>query len=602
MAGSSYTARSRQFRRWLARLNQVKAPPWAETPRFRAVLVWGLLMASTGLLAINLFHLQVIKAPVLKAIAQQQQVIQVRPFIPRRSIVDRVGTVLALDRPVFTLFAHPKLFQESKTAIAEKLAPILGHPVAELVKKFDQQESGIRLEYALTEDVADRIDDLRLDGLEMLQHQERLYPHQELAADIIGYVNDEHRGQAGIELSQQTLLDRTEKAMQLRRMGDGSIMPDLVPGGFLSVDDLHLQLTIDSRLQRIVERALKQQVQAFNAKRGTVIIMDVRDGSLLALVNTPTFDPNQYYKAPIERLKNWAISDLYEPGSTFKPINVAVALEAGTINPDTVFDVPGEISREGWPIVGGAGGGSMSVGDIVALSNNVGMVFITETMKPEAYYKGLKRIGIGELTGIDLPSETAGQFADQQSFVASSIVPATVSFGQGFSLTPVQLAQLTSAIANGGKLMTPHLVQGLYDSKGRLYWQPKLPVKQVFSAKTSKALLPMMERVVDEGTGKAAQLDGYRVGGKTGTAQKATAGGGYSEHAFITSFVGVLPIEDPRYVIVAVIDEPQGDNVYGGTVAAPIVKTIMEELVTLGGLPPSAIPKGEAADSSEEDY
>ncbi|MGI0487653.1 peptidoglycan D,D-transpeptidase FtsI family protein [Pantanalinema rosaneae CENA516] len=602
MGGSSYTARSRQFRRWLARLNQVKAPPWAETPRFRAVLVWGMLMVSTGLLTINLFHLQVLKAPVLRTIAQQQQVVQVRPFIPRRSIVDRIGTVLALDRPVYNLFAHPALFKESNTAIAEKVAPILGRPVAELVKQFEQRETGIRLEYAITEDVADRIADLRLDGLEMIQHQERLYPHQELAADIIGYVNDEHRGQSGVELSQQPLLDRTEKAMQLRRMGDGSIMPDLVPGGFLSVDDLHLQLTIDSRLQRIVERALKQQVQAFNAKRGTVIVMDVRDGSLLALVNAPTFDPNKYYTAPIERLKNWAISDLYEPGSTFKPINVAVALEAGTITPDTVFGVPGEISVEGWPIVGGAGGGSMSIGDIVALSNNVGMVFIAETMKPEVFYKGLKNIGIGELTGIDLPSETAGQFADQQSFVASRIIPATVSFGQGFSLTPVQLAQLTSAICNGGKLMTPHVVQGLYDSKGRLYWKPKLQVKQVFSAKTSQALLPMMERVIDDGTGKAAQLDGYRVGGKTGTAQKATAGGGYSEHAFITSFVGVLPIDEPRYVIVAVIDEPQGDNVYGGTVAAPIVKTIMEELVTLGGLPPSAVPSPKQTDSTEEDY
>jgi cell division protein FtsI (penicillin-binding protein 3) len=559
-------------------------------------------MAGTGLLAINLFYLQVIKAPVLSSIAQQQQVVQVRPFIPRRPIVDRVGTMLALDRPVFTLFAHPKLFKESNTAIAEKLSPILGHPVAELVKKFDQQDSGIRLEYALNEDVADRIDDLRLDGLEMIQHQERLYPHQELAADIIGYVNDEHRGQAGIELSQQTLLDRTEKAMQLRRMGDGSIMPDLVPGGFLSVDDLHLQLTIDSRLQRIVERALKQQVKAFNAKRGTVIIMDVRDGSLLTLVNTPTFDPNQYYKAPIERLKNWAISDLYEPGSTFKPVNVALALEAKTITPDTVFEVEGEISVDGWPIVGGSGGGSMSVGDIVAQSNNVGMVHIVETMKPEEYYRRLKQIGIGEATGIDLPSEAAGQFADQKAFVEARIIPATVAFGQGFSLTPIQLAQLNSAIANGGKLITPHLVQGLYDSKGRLYWKPTLSVKQVFSPNTSKAILPMMERVVDEGTGKAAQLEGYRVGGKTGTAQKATAGGGYSEHAFITSFVGVLPIDDPRYVIVAVVDEPQGDNVYGGTVAAPIVKTIMEELVTLGGIPPSSIPKAEEATTSEEDY
>lgn len=549
-------------------------------------------MGGMVLLAGNLFYVQVRQSSVLHKIAQDRQSYALQPFVPRRSIVDRNGTVLALDRPAFMLYAHPKLFKESAQAIAEKLAPILNQPVPALLKTFREDESGLRIADKLSENAADHIIDLQVDGLELIERRERLYPQQQQAADVVGFVNTEHKGQAGIELSQQNLLERHTKEIRLSRMGNGSPMPDQVPAGFMNLDDLQLQLTIDLRLQRVAQQALQKQVKAFGAKRGTVIVMDARDGALLALATDPTYDPNQYSRFPFDRFKIWGVTDLYEPGSTFKPINVAIALETGAIQPNDLFNDVGQIFIDQWTIqnfdFSAAGGrGSINVTDIIKYSSNVGMVRIVQQMKASLYYTWLKKIGLGSTTGIDLPSEAAGQIKDRQTFTQSPIEPATTAFGQGFSLTPIQLAQMHGSLANGGKLVTPHVLRGLYDSKGQLYWQPSLPPpKQVFSLKTTQAVLLMMEQVVQKGTAKNAQIPDYRIAGKTGTAQKAGGGGGYGGGK-VTSFVGIVPVNAPRYVVIAVVDEPQGGDAFGATVAAPIVKTVMEALISLEKIPPS---------------
>ncbi len=589
------SARSRKQRPRFALL-----PAWIHSPQFRAGLVWAILMTGTGLLAINLFYVQIVKGPALRAVARGNQVTVLRPFVPRRDIVDRAGNVLALDRPVYTLYAHPKLFKEEKSAIAEKLAPILNRSAVSIAKQFDEGESGIRIEYALVEDTQSRIHDLRIDGLELVQNQQRLYPYKEVAADIVGYVNADHQGQAGLELSQQNVLQRTTEPVPLRQMGDGSVMPDKIPSGFLNLDDLQLRLTIDTRLQRVIQPILKKQVSAVNAKRGVVIVMDPHTGELLSLVSEPSYDPNEYFKANPERFKTWAITDLYEPGSTFKPINVAIALEAKVATPDTVLDDSSQITVDGWPIQGGMGGSS-TVTEILVNSSNPGMVHLVDLLKPDVYYQWLRRLGLGGTTGIDLPAEMAGQFRNRKTFIETRIERAVTAFGQGFSLTPIQLIQLHAAIANGGKLVTPHVVQGLYTSKGQLYWKPNLrPARQVFSTATTKALLTMMEGAVQEGTGKAAQLPGYRVAGKTGTSQKANGMGGYSESAYVTSFVSMFPADKPQYVILTVIDEPAGGG-YGGTVAAPVSKEVMRAIANLRNIAPSSpVEKAEAGEESGE--
>lgn len=564
----------------------------SRTPRFRLLLVWGVMIAGGVGLLINLYRLQVSQARVLEEKARQQQMVYLRPFVPRRPIVDRNGNVLAVDRPVYTLYAHPKLFKRSKQQMAAVLAPILDKKSTDLEKLFNRKQSGIRVSYTLTEEVADQIARLQADGLELIQQYSRLYPQQDLASDVVGYVDVDHRGQAGLEYSQQNLLERAVRTIRLSRAGNGALMPDHVPEGFLHFDDLRLQLTLDSRLQRAARFALKQKIQEFSAKRGTVIVMDARDGSLLALASEPTYNPNQYFKFDVGLFKNWALADLYEPGSTFKPLNVAIALEAGAIQPDSQFNDTGRIQIGKWSIANydfesRGGRGLLSVTQILEHSSNIGMVRIIQQMKPAVYYSWLERLGLGKKVTIDLPFEAPGQIKGQQEFTETPVEAATTAFGQGFSITPLQLAQMHATLANGGKLVTPHVVQGLFNSKGQLYWQPHLSApRPIFSPTTTQTVLKMMENVVSEGTGKNAQISGYRVAGKTGTAQKASPTGGYYTNAKITSFVGIFPVESPRYVVVAVVDEPKG-NAFGSTVAAPIVKSVLEALIAIERIPPS---------------
>ena len=428
-----------------------------------------------------------------------------------------------------------------------------------------------------------------VDGLELIQHSQRLYPQKELVAEVVGYVDGESKGQAGIEYSQQNLLERSMETVQFRRLIKGVMVPDKLTRGFLQLDDLSLYLTIDSPLQRAVRKILKKQLEEYEAKRGTVIVMDATDGSILSLVSEPSYNPNQYYNYDVTLFKNWAVTDVYEPGSTFKPINVALALEVEAIEEDSIFYDTGRMRFDRWSIFNSAGGGgARTVTEIIQHSSNIGMVKIVEQMPRAVFYDGLKRLELDNITGTDLPFEAANILKGRNQFLMVPVEAATTAFGQGFSLTPLKLAQLHAALANGGKLVTPHVVRGLFDSKGQPYWQLPMPEpKQVFSADTTTKVLAMMEKVVESGTGRRARLRGYRIAGKTGTAQKASDTGGYSKDARITSFVGILPVESPRYVVLAVIDEPIKGT--GGKVAAPVVKSVIKSLINIEQIPPSSV-------------
>lgn len=558
----------------------------------RLFIVWGVLIAAGVGLAANLYQLQLVRGPKLTQRARNQQMVNLRPFMPRRPVLDRNKDLLAIDRPVYTLYAHPKLFEKSNQEMAELLAPILNKDATELKKKFDAKKSGITLDSALAEELADRISSLHLNGFELIQKYSRFYPQQDLAAEIVGYVNVDRRGQAGVEYSQEKLLERSVQTMRLSRAGNGALMPDHAPDGFLNFDDLRLQLTIDSRLQRIARFALKEQMKKYRAQRGGVIVMDAWDGSILALVAQPTYNPNEYSKADISLFKNWLVADLYEPGSTFKPLNVAIGLETGIIKPEDVFNDPGYIQVADRTINNAENKryGRINIAQILQHSSNIGMVQMIQRLQPSVYYGWLERLGLAQSVDTDLPFVVNSQLKGQEAFLATPVEPATASFGQGFSLTPLQLVQMHSALANGGRLVAPHVVRALIDSKGQVHYTPNRPVpRQIFSTATAHKVVEMMETVVDDGTGKASQISGYRIAGKTGTAQKASASGGYISGAKITSFVGILPVESPRYVVLALVDEPRGANAFGGTVAAPIVKAVMEALITIEQIPPSKV-------------
>ncbi|MGL5081636.1 MAG: peptidoglycan D,D-transpeptidase FtsI family protein [Microcoleaceae cyanobacterium] len=564
----------------------------------RLQMVWLVLLIGTIGLGANLFRLQVIRGPSLKQQAASQQSQRSQPFVPRRPISDANGNLLAIDQIAYTLYAHPKLFKQPAPEIADRLAPVLVEDDAtsastgELLAKFGLAESGIKITESMPEAIANRIMNLGIDGLELIQHRQRLYPQEEVVADIIGYVDNESKGQAGVEYSQQDMLERTMPSLQFQRAADGTWVPTQLASGYVQLDDLELRLTLDTRLQRVVRSVLHKHVEKHQAKRGTVIVMDAEDGSILALANDPSYNPNRYYEASIDRFKNWALSDLYEPGSTFKPINVALALEAGAIQTDTTVYDEGSIRMGKWIIQNAdytyAGPrGTLSIREVLKYSSNIGMVRIMQKLDPDVYYEGLRRLGLGELMGLDLPFEVSSTLKSRGQFTNVEVESATVAFGQGLSVTPLKLVQLMAVLANGGKLVTPHVVKGLHDSKGQLYWQLSLPEpRQVFSSQTTNTVLNMMETSVDAGTGQEAQIPGYRIAGKTGTAQKVVgSSGSYSKSAKITSFVGILSVDNPRYVVLAVIDEPESGS--GGTVAAPIVKEVMEGLIGIKQIPPS---------------
>lgn len=574
-------------------LSHLRLPAWAYTHKFRLFLVWGILLAGAIGLLINLVRIQVVQGEVLQQRALEQQQTLLEPPVSRRPIVDRMNNAIAIDSPLYTLYAHPRMFSGTPQEIAEQLSPVLKQPVDVLLSAFSEGETGLIIDRDLSETQATAIRGLRLDGLDLLPRQQREYPQGQLFASVTGYVDTEGNGQAGLELDYEEKLKQVVTGRWLNRTGAGDLVATQVPKDLIHKDGLRLQLTLDSRLQRTIQEKLTAQISEYGAKRGAVMVMDARDGSLLALAQSPTYDPNKYYEADVDLFRSWVVTDLYEPGSTFKPINVAIALEAGGITADqTVYD-EGRIQIGEWPIENfdyssRGGRGPITIEDVLTYSSNVGMVHIMEQLSAEEYYDWLTWAGFNRLMGTDLPSEVSPVIKDREQFVGSRIEPATASFGQGLSLTPIKLLQLHGALANGGKLVVPHVVRGLVDPSGDTAWQPNRPsARPIFSPETAQAVVNMMETVVRDGTGKPAQIPGYRIAGKTGTAQKASPYGGYYENAKITSFVGIIPVDNPRYVVLAVVDEPQGDNAFGSTVAAPLVKSAMETLITIEGIAPS---------------
>ena len=587
-----------------------------QTLLLRLFLIWGVLVAGAIGLTVRLYYLQIInpiivyeqapKGKRLTQIARDQQTAKLSFYIPRRQIVDRDQNVLATDRITYTLYVHPYLFKRNSQPvpaeeIARELSNILGNKTPEeFLTMFKKQEWGIRLAGDLPESVREKIAAMQIDGLDLKQNYSRFYPHREMAAEVTGYVNlDSSRTpQAGVEYTQNKLLEREPISWKMKRSFSNN-KAVFHPGDLkrsqqmFNFDDLRLQLTIDLRLQQIARNALQKQMKEYKAKRGTVIVMDVRDGAIAALVSEPTYDPNTYYKySDFSVFKNWAVTDLYEPGSTFKPINIALALDAGVISPDDTFDDTGEIQIKDAVVRNhdfekkGARG-ELTLSEILQYSSNVGMIKVMRRIDPLDYYRDLQKLGVEDKVEFDIPGYTTGRLKNEVEFTVREIEPATTAFGQGFSLTPLKLIQIHAALANEGKLITPHVVKGLSDYKGYLHYSQPSNTKQVFSPKTARTVLEMMEKVVEDGSGLAAKIPGYRIAGKTGTSQKAVTQGGYDETAKITSFVGVFPVEAPRYAVLAVVDEPRGEHTYGSTVAAPIVGSVIQGIINIEGIPPS---------------
>jgi cell division protein FtsI (penicillin-binding protein 3) len=565
-------------------------------PSRRLWMVFGLLTAGLAGLAVRLAWVQVVQGNELLTRARAIQTQTTTPIGKRRTIVDRQGRLVALDEERFTLWAHPRYFAfpgddigklRSPLDVSRKLSAVLALPMANLVKTMEGRQSGVKVATDLDPETAQRVRNLGISGLDLEPYPQRVYPQGGLFANVVGFLNLERIPQAGLEQSRDSDLKRHEASRSLRRGADGTPLPDGLKAGVLYGDDLRLQLTLDARLQQVAQPALGQQVKQWKAKRGVAIVMDVRNGEMVALASTPTYDPNRFWTFKPGLFREWSVQDLYEPGSTFKPINLAIALQENAIDPAGKVNDTGQLTIGGWPIFNHdrKGNGLIDFPTVLQVSSNVAMVQAMQRVKPAKFWHWLRTFGIDDVPDTDLPGAVAGELKSKNAFVTQPIEPATAAFGQGFSLTPLKLIQLHAMLANGGRLVSPHITRGLR-SGDDLAAPPPASGVQLIRPEIAQTVLNWMETVVDKGSGKGTKIPGYRIGGKTGTAQKAE-NGVYIPGARITSFVAHLPIDDPRYVVLVVVDEPQGGNAYGSTVAVPVAKQIIEALLVIEKIPPS---------------
>jgi len=556
--------------------------------RFKFLYILGLLLIFC--LFGRLVKLQVFNASDLQRKARLIQSSKTNSLKKRRSIVDKNNRLIAYDKPLYKLWAHPKYFNfpgdsinrvRSIEEVTKKLSTILDINDEKLLGKFNNKMSGIKLLDKISEEKAEKIKNLQISGLDLFKYSQRYYPQGELYSNLVGFVNDENKALAGLELHLDNQIKVFNKSNLIKRGGDGTPLPDnSAPGDFIS-DYKSLGLTLDSKLQKASFNALSKQVSKWNAKKGFAIVMDVNDGSILSLVTVPSYDPNKFWQYDSELFRGWYSQDLFEPGSTFKPINLALALEEKVIQKDGLVEDIGNINVGGWTLSNWdkKGNGYIDYPRVLQVSSNVGMVKIMQNLDPTIYWDWLKNLGINKNLETDLFESTAGQLKRKDLFVNQSIEPAVTSFGKGFSISPLKLVQLHAAIANGGYAVTPHVTTTF---KERVNKNQK---KQYFSHEVSKTVLEWMESVVDKGSGSGVKIEGYRIAGKTGTSQKAINGSYTSKK--VCSFVATLPVNDPKYAVLVVVDEPSKSYAYGSTVAVPVAKEIIESLIVIEKIPPN---------------
>ena len=575
---------------------RTRVVPLAKVPTRRLWIVF--LILCTGLVGLvgRMAWLQVVQTGELESRARRLQTQTSATLGQRRPIVDRNGRLVAMDEVRFRLWAHPRYFNlpgddpglvRPPGDVVDLLASPLARPAPQLLKQLGQRRSGVKLAEGLDPETAERIRSLGISGLDLEAYPQRVYPQGDLFANVVGFLNDERVPQAGLEQSRNAELLRHEQSRRLRRGADGTPLPDdLAPGAFYG-DDLRLQLTLDARLQELAGKALAAQVAKWKAKKGAAIVMDATNGELLVLASTPTYDPNRYWRFSPARFREWSVQDLYEPGSTFKPINLALALQEKAISPtDRVNDV-GQLTIGGWPINNHdkKANGLVDFATVLQVSSNVGMVQAMRRLDNNTYWEWMNRLGIDRRPDTDLPGAVAGQLKTKEQFITHPIEPATTAFGQGFSLTPLKLVQLHGVLANGGRLVSPHITRG-FRSSDALAPAAEPGGQPLLKPEVTRTVMAWMESVVDKGSGKGVKTPGYRIGGKTGTAQKAL-NGIYLPGAKICSFVATLPVEDPRYVVLVVVDEPKGAHAYGSTVAVPVAKQIIDALLIVEKISPS---------------
>jgi cell division protein FtsI (penicillin-binding protein 3) len=539
----------------------------------RIGLLFTLFLLLLGLVVVRATWLGTIRAGSLRERAITQHTEKLTVQARRGTITDRHGTELAVSEDAITVFANPFLIKDPR-AVAARLAPLVGRTQAELLEKLSDRRKGfVYLRRKLDAGRGAKLEKLRIEGIGTLVEHKRDYPQGTLASQLVGTVGTDNYGLSGLEQARDDTLRGEDGKRRLVKDALGEPVSIVEDQRALAGDDL--RLTIDAAIEERTEAVLDQVGRAFHPRGATAVVLDPRMGAVLAMANWPRVNANTAGDAPAFARQNRAIAASYEPGSTFKAFTVSGALMQHLITPDTQLSLP-PVIQVADRVIGEAhdrGPVTWSVSDIVARSSNVGSVKIGLELGATRFDRWVRRFGFGRPTGIDLPGEAKGIVPRPRDYSGSTM--GNVPIGQGLAVTPIQMAAAYSVFANDGVLHTPYVVEG-DDRQGR----------RVLSRRTARQLSRMLEGVLGPGgTAEEAQVPGYKLAGKTGTAQKPDGLGGYSDSKFVASFIGYAPARRPRLLVAVMVDEPQG-QIYGGVVAAPAFQKIVEFALTYLRIPP----------------
>ncbi len=505
---------------------------------------------------------------------------------PRRgTIVDANGETLALDIKVDSVFAHPHLI-EDKVAFSKELAKILNLSVEEVSQKINKPTKFVWIKRRISPEESESLKNFKFKGLDTLKENKRFYPNGMLASNLLGAVGYDAKALSGIELALDASLRTSDQPIFVETDARGKIFDS--EALVASLKPKNIKLTIDKTIQYLAEKELQKAMDKSKAKGAIALVMEVQTGAILAMASYPTFDPNKYWEYPQNNWRNKNITDTYEPGSIFKIITAAAGLELLNMNKNSKMNCEGGALQVGKNVIHDHGKyGMMTLAEVIKKSSNICSYKIAQKVGKEKFYEYIKEFGFGKATGINIPGEVGGILNSLNRI--SDMQIGTIAFGQGISVTPLQLVTAYSAIANGGKLMKPYIVKEITDHQGVVVQknEPQV-VRELLTPKQSRELVEMLEGVVEPGgTGTMAKVDSYKVGGKTGTAQKVIEGQkGYAKNKYIASFVGVAPTNDPKIVILISVDEPKGEY-YGGLVSAPVFGSVAQQTLAYLGVPPS---------------
>lgn len=557
----------------------------------RVYVILAIFALFVLLISGRVIQMQVVRSATLQERAVAERYVVDTVPAQRGVIYDANGLVLATNVPSARVWGIISQIDDPR-ATAEALAPHLGLTPQDVLDRLQTPDAEwVLLGQQISTEAVNAIDALDLEGIQLESQPGRVYPNGSFAAHVLGFTNYKLEGNYGIEGAYDTVVGGTPGKLAAQRDGQGNVIALSQSTWNPPQDGSDLVLTIDAGVQRMIEEVLAETIEEQQASGGTIIVQDPDTGAILGMASMPTFDPNEFAEASdISVFTNPAVSRIYEPGSTFKSIVMAIAINEGVVTPETTYnDAPGYIEVPGHPPITNNMGhvyGIQTMTDVLVRSENLGAVFAAKQIGIDRLYKELSAFGIGKPTGVDLQGEERGILTKPWEDGWSKALFYTTSFGQGVATTPLQIVNAYSAIVNGGKLMVPYVVAEEHQPDGDVVVHEPEVERQVISPESSATMREMLHQVVEQRYEAYPQVPGYNIGAKTGTAQIPSPDGGYIEDATIASIVGFGPVEDPQFTVLVKIDRPQ-KSPWGETAAGPALGKVLHELFQLYGIPPT---------------